>query len=560
MTQTENRLSIALEGIGHLLKDNRLQVPAYQRSYSWYAENARELFDDIEAALIGLEKEYFLGSIVVSGGLDDVLDVVDGQQRLATVAILISCIRDFFRPKKRDPQAAQAIEQDFIATLSRRGGVKEPRLKLNEVDNPLYEECIVEGKSKPGFSVNKSSHARLLEVKGEAAQFIEEYVNRHRTTAKLHDLLDYIERHTKVIVVHTPDDANAFVIFEALNDRGLELAISDLIKNYLFHKAAEKIDEVKSRWLQMSSTLEAVSDDPLLVPYLRHFCSARYGTVREKDLFSVIKKRVSFRKLAIEFSIQLLDSSKKYAALLNSEHEIWAPYKDESRDCIRNLNTLGMVQVRPLLLSALEKFSQKEIEKLLPKIVAAAVRFQVVGGNGAGTLERIYCGCAKQISQGSITTASEVVAELSTVPSDTEFEREFLVFSISRSGLARFYLTCLELNATQASGNQQVPNPSTNKVNLEHILPLTYSKAWNSSFTIDQARAYSRRLGNLALLSARLNSTVGNGPFAGKISAFQQSPFATTQSIGLCSEWTPNQIDARQQVMAKLALKIWKFA
>lgn len=57
-----------------------------------------------------------------------------------------------------------------------------------------------------------------------------------------HAWLDYLETNLKVIVVTAPDDSNAFVIFETLNDRGLELAISDLLKNYLFHKSGEKIE------------------------------------------------------------------------------------------------------------------------------------------------------------------------------------------------------------------------------------------------------------------------------------------------------------------------------
>ena len=82
--------------------------------------------------------------------------------------------------------------------------------------------------------------------------------------------MDYLETNLKVILVTAPDDSNAFVIFETLNDRGLELAISDLLKNYLFHKSGEKIEETKNRWLSMVVVLESASDDPLIVTYLRY--------------------------------------------------------------------------------------------------------------------------------------------------------------------------------------------------------------------------------------------------------------------------------------------------
>ena len=77
---------------------------------------------------------------------------------------------------------------------------------------------------------------------------------------ELHAWLDYLDTNLKVILVIAPYDSNAFVIFETLNDRGLELAISDLLKNYLFHRAGDKIEEAKNRWLTMNAILEGASD------------------------------------------------------------------------------------------------------------------------------------------------------------------------------------------------------------------------------------------------------------------------------------------------------------
>ena len=558
MAQNNNQIAIKLDGVGHILKDNKLRVPAYQRSYSWLEDNVNDLLFDIRSAFTSLDEEYFLGSCVLTGTDGDYLDVVDGQQRLTTVVILIAAIRDFFK-ERGDDKSAQAIERDFIATLARRGGDLEPRLRLNEIDNQIFQECIVEGRTNLSFTPNKSSHQRILEAKKLAQNFVAELANNSRKTDEyLHNWIDYLETNVKVIVVQTPDDSNAFVIFEALNDRGLDLAISDLIKNYIFQKSGDKIEEAKHKWMLTCGVLEGVSDEPLLVSYLRNFCSARYGIVREKELFGFIKKKVSTKKLAMEFASDLYESSKRYAALINVDHELWTSFQPDVKESAHTLNVLGMTQIRPLFLAVLEKLAKKEVEKLAPKLVSMAVRFQVVGGSGAGALERLYSDAAKKISECKLTTAQEIVRSITNVPTDIEFHQAFLQFSVSRTNLARFYLRSLETISSGDVGSQQQPSTNTNRVNLEHVLPQNPSGSWGSTFSLDQAKTYYKRLGNLALLSTKLNGEVGNVKFADKKPAYLSSPFVLTREIGEAVDWNVTQIELRQKRLADLAVHLWK--
>lgn len=85
---------ISLEGVAHVLSDNRLRVPVFQRSYAWEASNVKELLQDLSGAMKSGATEYFLGSIVVSTEHSGMLEVVDGQQRLATVSIILAQIRN----------------------------------------------------------------------------------------------------------------------------------------------------------------------------------------------------------------------------------------------------------------------------------------------------------------------------------------------------------------------------------------------------------------------------------------------------------------------------------
>jgi uncharacterized protein with ParB-like and HNH nuclease domain len=555
MSQVQE-ISIQLDGISNVLKTRRFRVPAYQRSYAWETEHVESLLHDIDDAIRGKEKEYFLGSIVVTGPVERRYEVVDGQQRLTTVSLLISAIRDKFRDDG-DTEAETSIRNDFLANVDRKTKEREPKLILNEVDNELYQDLIEESVKLETSRFPRQSHKRLLKAAATMRQYIDEVCEKSPEPEEtLHEWLDYLESALKVILVVAPDDSNAFVIFETLNDRGLELAISDLLKNYLFHKSGDKIEETKNRWLTLVATLESASDDPLVVTYLRHFAMSKYGLVREKDLFGLIKKKVTNKKLALQFSTELSNTVKIYAGLLNTDHEIWQKYDASTRESIAAFNMLGMQQVRPLLLAIIDKFEPKKVSIAFRKLVAVAVRFQIVGGTGGGTLERIYSDAAHGVSNGTLTSIEKILQVFTTLPTDAAFASAFSVATVSKTALARYYLRMLESGA-QGGAGEFVPNADTATVNLEHVLPVTPAGKWLSDWASDDMKAYQRRLGNMAILSSKINSTIGNEDFSTKKAELAKSSFLLTKEIAKFNSWDVISIETRQAKMADLAVKVW---
>jgi uncharacterized protein with ParB-like and HNH nuclease domain len=551
MSQVQE-ISIQLDGISNVLKTRRFHVPAYQRSYAWEAEHVEALLSDIGDAIKNKEKEYFLGSVVITGPLERRFDVVDGQQRLTTVSLLIATIRDKFIAEG-DVEAGTSIRNDFLASVDRKTKEREPKLTLNEVDNELYQE-LIEGQSVTDQSkYPRQSHNRLLSASATMRNYIDNvYAQAHDPEEALHEWLDYLESNLKVILVIAPDDSNAFVIFETLNDRGLELAISDLLKNYLFHRSADKIEESKNRWLTMVAILESASDDPLVVTYLRHFAMSRYGLVREKELFGLIKRKITSKKAALQFASDLSITARTYAALINTEHDLWSNYDPGIKDAVATFNLLGMVQVRPLLLAIVDKFAVGPAAKAFRTLVAAAVRFQIVGGAGGGTLERIYADAAKGVTEGRLKNIDEILKGFSILPNDSAFIASFAVATISKQSLARYYLRMLE----GAANAELVPNPDVTKVNLEHVLPQTPADKW-SGWSQEDARAYVKRLGNLAIVSQKINSTIGNDAFDKKRGELGKSSFGFTKMISTYDQWTPKDVEDRQMKMAEAAVKVW---
>ena len=74
-----------------------------------------------------------------------------------------------------------------------------------------------------------------------------------------------------IIEIRVPDHFNAYTLFETLNDRGLRASQADILKNYLFGKAQDRLSEVAPKWASMASVLESVDVDDLLLTYLRHY-------------------------------------------------------------------------------------------------------------------------------------------------------------------------------------------------------------------------------------------------------------------------------------------------
>jgi uncharacterized protein with ParB-like and HNH nuclease domain len=549
-------IKIHLDGVSNVLKTKRFRVPAYQRSYSWEHEHIQSLLNDVSDAIKNKEKEYFLGSIVVTGPADQRYEVVDGQQRLTTVSLLIAAIKDIFEASG-DSEVVSSVKTEFLASTDRKTKEKEPKLVLNEVDNELYQELIEGIQKTDGLKYPRQSHKRLLEAAKSIYKYMEDLCSSSKDAeADLHAWLDYLEVNLKVIVVTAPDDSNAFIIFETLNDRGLELAISDLLKNYLFHRSSEKIEETKNRWLSMVAVLESASDDPLVVTYLRQFAMSKYGLVREKELFGLIKRKITSKKTALQFSTELAATARVYSALINTDHDHWNKFDPSVKENVSVINLLGMTQIRPLLLAILEKFDPANVSKSFQKLVSAAVRFQIVGGVGGGSLERMYAETAKSVTDGAISTAQELLKAFVSLPTDSAFEQAFEIASISKQSLARYYLRSLE-EGVMSKADEKVPSKDTGRVNLEHVLPITPNQDWGREWSPEDARAFQKRIGNLALVSAKGNSTVGNEKFEEKKKLFIASSFHFTAMIGQQGKWGKSEIDARQKLMAKTAVKVW---
>jgi len=555
---TVEKIGISIMGIGHMIKNHKVSVPKYQRSYAWESKNVLDLLNDLNNAISQNFPEYFLGSIVTKKGEDSWLEVVDGQQRLATITILIASIRNHFK-NKSDHQRANQIENDYLLSKSLDTLVVNPKLRLNDADKEFFEKRILSNIDLNNIVLPpKSSHSKIEKAVQDIKAYLDDICRKSGDdTSTLVKWITFIESKLRIILVEVPDDINAFTIFETLNDRGLALAISDLLKNYLFNMSGPRLSDAQEKWVAMSSIIETISTDEIIVTFIRHLWSSMNGPTREKYLYSEIKKSIINSGKVVEFLDSLVINARPYVAILNPNHEFWQKYTASTRGHMQILNMLRMIQVRPLILAILDKFNAEHTSKSLKLLVAFSVRLLIHGGLGGGVIEDNYCNAAVEIRQNKIKTANQLLNKLrSILPTDTEFKRSFEIATVSKNYLARYYLQVLERQANKEESPELVLNENPDEVNLEHIMPLNKSDEWNH---IEDEDYYAniKRIGNMALLKYPDNVDIGNMGFAEKKRYYRKSKITLTKVLKDKLSWNINEIESRQAELALLALKAW---
>lgn len=191
-----NNLTLGLTKIGDLLLNNKiseidggksledikLMIPEYQRPYKWSAKNANQLLDDIEEAMNTNKEVYRVGTLILHHNKDGNYDIVDGQQRTITFALLL-----------------KALEIESIDFLGQP--LSDNSFNLHNVVNN-----------------HRSLQRRIDKL------YIDEKDRRN--------LIDYITNHCELIVVITDDLSEAFQFFDSQNARGKNLYPHDLLKAY----------------------------------------------------------------------------------------------------------------------------------------------------------------------------------------------------------------------------------------------------------------------------------------------------------------------------------------
>jgi hypothetical protein len=554
---SKSQIAFEQSGLGSILKQNQLIVPPNQREYAWKKRQVTQLFKDFTKAIADAEAGYFLGTIVTIPRVNGNLEVVDGQQRLATTAILLAAIRDYLQGK--DDVLVESIDNEFLTGIDRVKRARVPKLRLNIDDNELFSWIIRRDKGERP-PVTRESHEFLIKAYEEAADHIRNIVSVFDPKDhgdQLNVWVSFIEHRALAVLLRVPNDANAYKMFETLNDRGLKTSQADMIKNFLYGRASERISEAQARWTYMRGTLESLDESNITVDFLRHSLIAIRGFVREAGVYEAVQEQVKSSQSAVGFASTLEMLANSYVATFNPEHEKWNGYPDQVRRAIEVLNLLRITPFRPLLMAIAAKMSAPETSRAFKFLVTLGVRLIIASSTRSGSVEEPVAAAAHEVFTGKISTGNALQGRLEDItPSDEEFRVAFEVARVSKAQFARYYLRSLEMAAKQESEPWYIPMDDRSIINLEHILPQKPGRNW-PTFSEDEVSLYVSRLGNQALLKASDNSDLRSDNFEQKRQVYADSPYILTSQIAEVPTWTVDTIKRRQQTLADLAVKAW---
>ncbi|MGV3587982.1 MAG: DUF262 domain-containing protein [Adhaeribacter sp.] len=535
------------------------KVPAYQRDYSWKQDHWEDLWADILMVLNG-NSVHYMGSIVLQNQGDKKYTVIDGQQRLATLTLIvlatiknIQALIDSEIDKENNITRINLLKSKFLGEKDPASLTYSAKLELNENNNGFYQSHLMV--FRPPLNEKKLRDSdKLL---WQAYNFFDKKIKKHfEENIKGEDLANFLNRYVAeklmFIQIVVEDELRAYTVFETLNSRGERLTVSDLLKNFLFSLATPTdLPHVKEKWQRIVDTI-GLGKFPV---FLRHYWISKNPLIRQEYLFKAMKDVVKTSVGVIDLLDELEKNAQLYNALSNYTDQLWLGQRDQ-RKKIKEIELFKEKQALPLLLAAYNNLSNEEFTKVLRIISVITFRFTIIGALNPNLKEDVYNKAAMKISEKRLISASAIAQEVKTLyTTDKDFKNDFSTATINTKRyrkLVRYILFELENHLSQDDLDFE-DNPAS----IEHILPENAGEEWNSNFPSSIQESFVYRLGNYTLLEIDKNRDGGNKNFEEKKVIYQTSQYTMSKQI-TSNEWTPNTLEIRQSKLADYASSVWR--
>jgi len=543
-----------------LAAGRRFKVPAFQRDYSWKEEQWEDLWNDIIDLRVPENDNHYLGTIVIKNFDDSSYEIIDGQQRIATLTIIAIAVVSKLMEMSRDLLGDKANGERADLLRRRYIGDKDPTklvhlsgLTLNENNDEFFQEYIVnEGNLKSTSGLIRSNKL-ILECLKYYRKKIDELDNYQASGEALAELLDSVVGKKLVFIkITVSDELNAYTVFETLNARGLELTSTDLLKNYLFSLVSEETRPALER--KWKVIIGFVGNDQF-PEFLRYFLLMRTSKVRTPRLFKIIKNRTKNDKDAIGLLDDLRPYAEFFSLLSDSNHEFWIEHP-KAKVHVRDLILFKSKQMTPALFAAKKTFSITEFEKFIRYVVSFLFRYTIVGGRNTNALEPASSLVAQAILDGRATSARDASLILQDLYIDdnqlrSEFQQVRLPNNQHNRKIIKYILCNIE--AKIAGRSCDIDGDSGT---VEHVWSLSGRNSKKSLKDNDLVNS----IGNLTLLSSFENRQAGSKPFADKVKIYAESQYAMTRELVADNpaEWNDEAILSRAQWLGRQAASIWR--
>lgn len=544
-----DKLDAKTHPIGTLLaQEFFFRVPDYQRPFSWSSDHFEDLIEDITTA--NKDQEYFLGTIVLHHRENEGhYDVVDGQQRLTSLMILLSCLRDLVD----DPAFKQGIQDKILQKKNVVDGIPE-KVRLEVKDRQIFHDIVV----AENGTENPPKVSNLPEPEWRYVTAVHVFRRKLKTLsqAEIQKVIQFINQRCVVIYLATSAFDDAFRLFTIVNDRGKQLRRIDILKAINIAPDAITKETVRNRvaqdWEQLEKDLGESTFESV-------FHLVRIVLLKDKpqaDLLKEFQDRIFAKKLVVvgePFFNLIFDYAKLYAEIFID------------RDFIPN-EAAEYNKWRALIHIMDSEFEASEWRAC---VVYFAKKF---GGSGfyafCLAIEKIYLaqwvqGVRKDerfADYARLLASIEAAKKSEDVLAELKYNSSVIEAAVARpnvyqAGFGKYLLLRLELTTAEHDRLHEFSAKS-----VEHVLPQKPDpdSEWAKLHDLEHIDNYVDSIGNLVLLSKSKNSGASNFDFEKKKKQYLKSRVSDyPRSIQVLGHetWDRKTIDDRTNEAQKLVLQ-----
>lgn len=549
--------------------ENRLDIPFFQRHYTWNEEHWERLFDDLYDSFIN-NTTHFVGSVILkrNGGNDNFAIVIDGQQRLTTFSILLKVLYD-----KIDESERKHFENCLFETYKD----DSPKINHSKIDREKYTSL---------FNNEIDTNAK------EGIFGCYNYFNT-RTESKSNDeLFEFMKFicETKIFVLVTLNaNEDEQKIFDSINSTGAPLNASDIIKNALFDKAIkinneewalkiyekywesvfEKDDEMRKFWITKIGKDARTRSENLL-----------HSFALIKGFFDSQKDKLSELSLIYKTHISSLENKKDLESFLN-EIKVYAniysefpkitkqtfyKFDDFKSRLFHILNISDIMVFIPVVLYIFKTKDLHEQEQMCKVIETLVMRFYITHKATNG-FNKLLSEMLKKA--GNKDSLIDFINNHNSfrLPSNNEMCNKLkTLWDNGDNKRANLILFWIELFRRSKEQNTKDIVELADVYTLEHLMPQSWEENWHQyANNDDEADELIYQIGNMTILKGSLNSSLKNKDWETKLNGDGKLKNCIKRSADLIvnkelldkKAWNKDEIEKRTKILSDNFLEIW---
>ncbi len=551
--------------LGELFSQRLFRIPRYQRAYSWHRKQRNDMFNDIENLKENPEGFHFMATVVglrsdkriIGADLHNVIDIVDGQQRLTTLVLLLKAIEQKLECSQPDDA------RDLQRLLVKGDDLSLILLQTNHDSSNYCANYLRLGDAPCAEEAQTLADRELLNAISDCKSFVDDKWDNPM------ELLTIVKNQLHFIFHEIEDEAAVYTVFEVLNNRGLYVSWVDRLKSRLMSVAFEDnqgnsdehINELHQIWGDIYQTVGL--QQGLSTEALRFGATLTSSTPLSKPLGEEGAVR-NFTEQVGTSTSETLRVSRWLLNVTKAVDKFWGDMQG-SRKAVTEISQARLLAIAIIL----SDFSESEKTNLLNEWEKMTFRIFGLLNKDARTGVGNYVRLARDIQSNSELSGDDIlekikelgvsysIAALLNQPEDInwyegwETELRYLLFR---------YEEHLAEQQGQMFDNEQwrriwEDSPSRS---IEHIFP--QSKGSQVPLKAGQEGIFVHRLGNLLLLEPGLNSTLGDKDPEVKAPCYRQTGLFSARDVAQMIEkrgWGADQIKEREQRMIEWIREKW---